>query len=73
MKWGVRMKIFNKKEKEEIKTLINMLEYCHVYLALELTQVMQDRVVTNDASTKIEEIEALLSNARQRLRELGVY
>jgi len=72
---GVRMKIFNKKEKEkeEIKTLINMLEYCHVYLALELTQVMQDRVVTNDASTKIEEIEALLSNARQRLRELGVY
>jgi len=34
MKWGVRMKIFNKKEKEkeEIKTLINMLEYCHALL-----------------------------------------
>jgi len=65
--------IFNKKEKEEIKTLINTLEYCHVYLALELTQVMQDRVVTNDATNRIEEIEALLSNTRQRLRELGVY
>ncbi len=65
--------IFNKKEKEEIKTLINTLEYCHVYLALELTQAMQDRVVTNDATNRIEEIEALLSNTRQRLRELGVY
>ena len=65
--------IFNKKEKEEIKTLINTLEYCHVYLALELTQVMQDRVVTNDATNRIEEIEALLLNTRQRLREKGVY
>jgi len=56
------------KEKEEIKTLINTLEYCHIYLALELTQVMQDRVVTN-----IEDIEVLLSKTRERLRELGVY
>jgi len=52
------------KEKEEIKTLINTLEYCHIYLALELTQVMQDR---------IEDIEVLLSKTRERLRELGVY
>jgi len=57
------------KEKEEIKTLINTLEYCHVYLALWL-QVMQDR---NDATNKIEEIELLLKNTRKRLQELGVY
>ena len=57
------------KEKEEIKTLINTLEYCHIYLALELTQVMQD----NDATNKIEDIEVLLSKTRERLRELGVY
>ena len=67
------MKIFNKEMKEEIKTLINTIEYCHVYLALELTQVMQDRLVTDDTTNKIEEIEELLSNTRQRLRELGVY
>ena len=67
------MKIFNKEMKEEIKTLINTIEYCHVYLALELTQVMQDRLVTDDTTNKIAEIEALLSKTRQRLRELGVY
>jgi len=59
--------IFN--EKEEIKTLINTLEYCHVYLAM-LT--MQDRAI-DDTTNKIAEIEIQLKNARQKLRELGVY
>ena len=63
------MKIFNKKEKEEIKTLINTIEYCHVYLAM--LALMQDRA--DDTTNKIAEIEVLLSNTRQRLRELGVY
>ena len=60
--------IFNKKEKEEIKTLINTLEYCHVYLAM-LT--LQDRA--DDTTNKIAEIELLLKNTRQKLHELGVY
>ena len=64
------MKIFSKKEKEEIKTLINTLEYCHVYLAM--SELMQDRVV-DDTTNKITEIEVLLSKTRERLRELGVY
>lgn len=59
--------IFN--EKEEIKTLINTLEYCHVYLAM-LT--MQDRAI-DDTTNKIAEIEIQLKNTRQKLRELGVY
>ena len=63
------MKIFSKKEKEEIKTLINTLEYCHVYLAM--SELMQDRV--DDTTNKITEIEVLLSKTRERLRELGVY
>jgi len=67
------MKIFNKKEKEEIKTLINTIEYCHVYLTMLTLTLMQDRLVTDDTTNKIAEIEALLSNTRQRLRELGVY
>lgn len=61
------MMIFNEKEKEEIKTLINTLEYCHVYLAM-LT--LQDRA--DDTTNKIAEIELLLKNTRQKLRELGV-
>ncbi len=65
------MKIFNKKVKEEIKTLINTIEYCHVYLAM--LELMQDRLVVDNTTNKIAEIEALLSNTRQRLRELGVY
>lgn len=60
--------IFNEKEKEEIKTLINTLEYCHVNLAM-LT--LQDRA--DDTTNKIAEIELLLKNTRQKLRELGVY
>lgn len=60
--------IFNKKEKEEIKTLINTLEYCHVYLAM-LT--LQDRA--EDSSPCLAEIEMLLLKTRQKLRELGVY
>jgi len=62
------MKIFNKKEKEEIKKLIYTIEYCNVYLAM-LT--MQDSAI--DDTNKIAEIEMQLKNARQRLRELGVY
>lgn len=58
--------IFN--EKEEIKKLINTLEYCHVYLA---TLTLQDG--TDDTTNKIAEIELLLKNTRQRLQELGVY
>ena len=54
------------KEKEEIKTLINTLEYCHVYLAFLYLDSMN---LTN----KIEEIELLLKNTRKRLQELGVY
>ena len=65
------MNIFNKKVKEEIKTLINTIEYCHVYLAM--LELMQDRLVADDTTNKIAEIEVLLSNTRQRLRELGVY
>jgi len=65
------MKIFNKKVKEEIKTLINTIEYCHVYLAM--LALTQDRFVADDTTNKIAEIEALLSKTRQRLRELGVY
>jgi len=62
---------FNKKVKEEIKTLINTIEYCHVYLAAMLT--LQDRLVADDTTNEIAEIEVLLSNTRQKLRELGVY
>mgnify|MGYP001340687438 FL=1 len=62
------MKIFNKKMKEEIKTLINMLEYCHVYLAMSELMLIED-----DTTNKIAEIELLLKNTRQRLQELGVY
>lgn len=37
------MKFFNKKMKEEIKTLIAEIEYCHVYLAMsELKLVVDD-------------------------------
>lgn len=61
------MKFFNKKMKEEIKTLITEIEYCHVYLAMsELKLVVDD-------TTKIAEIEMRLKNARQKLQELGVY
>lgn len=65
------MSMFNKKVKEEIKTLINTIEYCHIYLAM--LELMQDRLVVDDTTNKIAEIEVLLSNTRQRLRELGVY
>lgn len=62
------MKIFNKKMKEELKNLINVIEYCHVYMAM-LT--LQDRA--DDTTNKIAEIEMQLKNARQKLQKLGVY
>lgn len=65
------------KEKEEIKNLIYTIEYCHVYLAMLTTHnaihSMQDRAIDDTTTTKITEIEMQLKNARQKLRELGVY
>ena len=80
------MSIFNrKKEKEEIRELINRIEYCHIMIE-DFTNMRNNLIVYKDSYypgtqekfmdryiKTIAENKVLLSNTRQRLRELGVY
>lgn len=79
------MNILTKKAKKEIKSLIHTIEYCKTYLAafesmldrltVEKDNYDPDKWVELQFNTvnKIAETEWLLSNTRNRLRELGVY
>ena len=79
------MNILTKKAKKEIKDLIHTIEYCKTYLAT-LEQMLDRLTVEKDnydldkwvdfqfnTVNKIAETKLLLSNTRNRLRELGVY
>jgi len=80
-----KMNILTKKAKKEIKDLIHTIEYCKTYLAT--LEPMLDRLTVEkekydpdkwlnvqfDTVNKIAETKVLLSNTRNRLRELGVY
>lgn len=79
------MNILTKKAKKEIKDLIHTIEYCKTYLAtlepmlgrltVEKHNYDLDKWVELQSNTvnKIAETKLLLSNTRNRLRELGVY
>lgn len=80
------MSIFNrKKEKEEIRELINTIEYCHVIIE-DFTNMRNNLIVYKDSyipgtqekfmddyTNRLAHTKVLLSETRQRLRELGVY
>lgn len=79
------MNILTKKAKKEIKDLIHTIEYCKTYLAalepmFDRLTVEQDNYAPDkwaelqfNTVNKIAETKLLLSNTRNRLRELGVY
>lgn len=79
------MNILTKKTKKEIRDLIHKIEYCKTYLAtlepmldrltVEKEKYDPDKWVELQFNTvnKIAETKLLLSNTRNRLRELGVY